>query len=75
MGNGAKAQMKRDRAANEKKGPSSQLKSNAQAMNIKCKVCMSLFMSTTRLPALEEHAQNKHGKGAKECFPDFAGAK
>ncbi|GAA5897727.1 hypothetical protein JCM6882_000078 [Rhodosporidiobolus microsporus] len=69
MGNGAKAQMKRDRAAKDaKKGPTSQLASNAKAMTIKCKTCMQVFMSTSRLPALEEHAQNKHSKPAKDCF-------
>ncbi|GAA6017978.1 hypothetical protein JCM10207_002729 [Rhodosporidiobolus poonsookiae] len=72
MGNGAKAAMKRDRAgAAAKKGPTSQLATNQKAMNIKCKICMQLFMSTTRAPALEEHAQNKHSKTTAECFPDF----
>ncbi|GAA6044331.1 hypothetical protein JCM8097_000927 [Rhodosporidiobolus ruineniae] len=71
-GNGAKAQQKRERnAAAAKKGPTSQLASNAAAMNIKCKVCMQVFMSTTRLPALEEHSQNKHSKPAADCFADL----
>ncbi|GAA5839193.1 hypothetical protein JCM11251_003700 [Rhodosporidiobolus azoricus] len=72
MGNGAKAQQKRDRAAKDaKKGPTSQLASNAAAMNIKCKTCMQVFMVTTRLPALEEHSQNKHSKSAAECFDNL----
>lgn len=26
-------------------------------------------MTTTRLPALEQHAQDKHSKTVAECFP------
>ncbi|GAA5851552.1 hypothetical protein JCM8547_001131 [Rhodosporidiobolus lusitaniae] len=75
MGNGAKAQMKRDRnAAAAKKGPTSQLASNAKAMNIKCKVCMQVFMSTTRRPALQEHSQNKHSKDVDACFDNAPAA-
>ncbi|KAH8100541.1 DUF1909-domain-containing protein [Cristinia sonorae] len=70
MGNGAKAQQKRER--NAAKGAStakSQIKVNEQAKNIICLTCRQTFLLTTRLPALEEHAQNRHSKTAAECFP------
>ncbi|KAI1797670.1 At2g23090 like protein [Ganoderma leucocontextum] len=72
MGNGAKAQQKRERnagkAANAAK---SQTKTNQAAMNIVCTVCRQTFLLTTRTPALEEHAQNKHSKTIAECFPTY----
>ncbi|KAH0494897.1 At2g23090 like protein [Trichoderma longibrachiatum] len=73
MGNGAKAQQKRERN-NEKGGKAakSQLKVNAQAMDIQCQICKSTFLKTTKAPALTEHAQNKHSKGLADCFPTFA---
>ncbi|TRM61427.1 hypothetical protein BD626DRAFT_570647 [Schizophyllum amplum] len=53
MGNGAKAQQKRERnAKNEPKGSKSQAK-----------------LVTTRAPALEEHSQNKHNLTMADCFP------
>ncbi|CDO72440.1 hypothetical protein BN946_scf184977.g141 [Trametes cinnabarina] len=71
MGNGAKAAQKRERnAAKAASGPKSQLKVNQQAMNIICQTCRQTFLLTTRPPALEEHAQNKHGKTMAECFPN-----
>ncbi|KAJ8293573.1 hypothetical protein OF846_003573 [Rhodotorula toruloides] len=74
MGNGAKAQQKRERNAKDaKKGPTSQLANNKAAMNLKCKICMQLFMNTSRAPQLQEHATNKHSKDIKDCFPDFQG--
>ncbi|KAI8096697.1 At2g23090 like protein [Halteromyces radiatus] len=71
MGNGQKAQMKRERNAKATKGPSSQLKVNAAAKNIICKTCFQTFLCTSREKALTEHAENKHGKKMNECFPDF----
>ncbi|KAF7185784.1 hypothetical protein HII31_12886 [Pseudocercospora fuligena] len=70
MGNGAKAQQKRERAGgkNEKKGPTSQLKSNSAAQTIKCKTCFTSFQSTTQRKALDEHAANKHSKTYDDCF-------
>ncbi|WPH03579.1 Hypothetical protein R9X50_00646100 [Acrodontium crateriforme] len=69
MGNGAKAQQKRDRNAKDtKKGPTSQLKSNAAAKTVICKVCRQDFQSTVKRPALEDHASSKHGKGYDDCF-------
>ncbi|KAK4084514.1 uncharacterized protein Triagg1_994 [Trichoderma aggressivum f. europaeum] len=52
MGNGAKAQQKRERN-NEKGGKAakSQLKVNAQAMDIQCQICKSTFLKTTKAPA------------------------
>lgn len=47
MGNGAKAAMKRDRNATEKKGGGSQLDSNTKAMDKQCKKCMQTFLTTT----------------------------
>ncbi|KAK4939637.1 hypothetical protein LTR10_020137 [Elasticomyces elasticus] len=69
MGNGAKAQQKRDR--NEKgagKEAKSQLKTNVAAQSFKCKTCFSTFQSTTTRKALEEHATNKHSKDYDACF-------
>ncbi|GFP56634.1 hypothetical protein ACSS6W_004872 [Trichoderma asperelloides] len=75
MGNGAKAQQKRERNAKEGKGAAkSQLKVNQQAMDIQCQICKSTFLKTTKAPALLEHAQNKHSKGLADCFPTFAAA-
>ncbi|KAI7907616.1 At2g23090 like protein [Cokeromyces recurvatus] len=75
MGNGQKAQMKRERnAKNSKKEPTSQLKANQAAKNIICKTCFQTFLCTSREKALTEHAENKHNKTMKECFPDFVAA-
>ncbi|KAI9592815.1 DUF1909-domain-containing protein [Syncephalis fuscata] len=70
MGNGAKAQMRRDRNAKvaKKDGSTSQKKVNEAAKNIICSVCRSTFLCTVRDAALEEHALNKHNKTMKECF-------
>ncbi|KAG9314635.1 hypothetical protein JVU11DRAFT_5440 [Chiua virens] len=74
MGNGAKAAQKRERNAskNADKGPTSRSKVNEAAKNIVCLTCRQTFLLTTRAPALEEHAQNKHSKTLAECFPGFA---
>jgi hypothetical protein len=73
MGNGAKAAQKRERnaAKNADKGPTSRTKVNEAAKNIICQTCRQAFLLTTRAPALEEHAQNKHSKTLAECFPNF----
>ncbi|KAH9890921.1 DUF1909-domain-containing protein [Cubamyces lactineus] len=71
MGNGAKAAQKRERnAAKAGATAKSQLKVNQAAMNIICQTCRQTFLLTTRAPALEEHAQNKHGKTMADCFPN-----
>ncbi|KAG1749710.1 At2g23090-like protein [Suillus paluster] len=74
MGNGAKAAQKRERNAGKgaDKGPTSRTKVNEAAKNIICQTCRQTFLQTTRSPALEEHAQNKHSKTMAECFPDVA---
>ncbi|KIM84554.1 hypothetical protein PILCRDRAFT_818127 [Piloderma croceum F 1598] len=74
MGNGAKAQQKRERNAdkNASKGSKSQAKVNEAAKSIVCQTCKQPFLLTTRAPALEEHSQNKHSKTIKDCFPSFA---
>ncbi|KAG2189190.1 hypothetical protein INT44_004332, partial [Umbelopsis vinacea] len=76
MGNGQKAQMKRDRNAKDaKKGPTSQLKAvsvhriNNAAKSVICQVCKQTFLCTIRAKALTEHADNKHSKTLEECFP------
>ncbi|KAH9487142.1 hypothetical protein JR316_0001211 [Psilocybe cubensis] len=73
MGNGAKAQQKRERNAdkNAPKGSKSQAKINEAAKSIICGVCRQNFLITTRAPALEEHSANKHSKTMAECFPNF----
>ncbi|KAF8306042.1 DUF1909-domain-containing protein [Clavulina sp. PMI_390] len=72
MGNGAKAQQKRERNAKAAgSGGKSTLKANEAAKNIICKVCFATFLQTSRAPALLEHATNKHNKPGSECFPDF----
>ncbi|RUP46087.1 hypothetical protein BC936DRAFT_147372 [Jimgerdemannia flammicorona] len=71
MGNGQKAQMRRDRAAKDKKGPTSQKKANEAAKSIICNVCRQTFLCTTREKALLEHSENKHSKTVQECFPGF----
>ncbi|KAJ3736956.1 At2g23090 like protein [Lentinula guzmanii] len=72
MGNGAKAAQKRERSAkNTDKGHTSQLRANEAAKSIICQSCRQAFFVTTRQPALEEHAQNKHSKTMTECFPTF----
>ncbi|PPJ49703.1 hypothetical protein CBER1_02877 [Cercospora berteroae] len=68
MGNGAKAQQKRERNAKDTSNKGSQLKTNAAAKTIKCKVCFADFQSTTKQPALTEHASNKHNKKYEDCF-------
>ncbi|KAH6657305.1 At2g23090 like protein [Truncatella angustata] len=71
MGNGAKAQQKRERNAKDGKVAKSQLKTNEKAMNIQCKICFSTFLATSRVPQLTEHAQNKHSKTLADCFPNY----
>ncbi|CAH0056653.1 unnamed protein product [Clonostachys solani] len=71
MGNGAKAQQKRERNQKDGKAAKSQLKVNQQACDIQCVVCKSTFLKTTKAPALTEHAENKHNKTLSEAFPSF----
>ncbi|KAJ1946252.1 hypothetical protein FBU59_002072 [Linderina macrospora] len=72
MGNGAKAQMKRERNQKNAGGnKNSQLEVNKKAMNVICQVCRTSFLCTISIKALEEHCENKHSKTVKECFPGF----
>ncbi|KAI6032021.1 DUF1909-domain-containing protein [Pisolithus microcarpus] len=75
MGNGAKAAQKRERNSGKQldKGPTSRLKVNEAAKSIICQTCRQTFLLTTRAPALEEHATNKHSKSLAECFPGYTG--
>ena len=60
MGNGAKAQMKRERNAKGGGGEAkSQLKSNQKAMNVQCSICKQPFMLTVKKPALMDHVNSK----------------
>ncbi|EKM83415.1 hypothetical protein AGABI1DRAFT_32833, partial [Agaricus bisporus var. burnettii JB137-S8] len=70
---GARAAQKRERNAgkNEPKGAKSQMKVNEAAKSIVCVTCRQAFLITTRAPALEEHAKNRHDKTMAECFPDY----
>jgi len=76
MGNGAKAQQKRERNSKTAGGGGkSQLKSNDAAKSIICGTCRQTFLVTVRLPQLTEHVENKHsGKTVGDCFPGFAAA-
>ena len=75
MGNGAKAQQKRERNQKDAgKSAKSQLKVNQAACDIQCVICKSTFLKTTKTPALLEHAENKHSKGLAECFPTVTAA-
>ncbi|CAO1627977.1 unnamed protein product [Sympodiomycopsis kandeliae] len=76
MGNGNRAQQKRERNLKDaKKEPSSQLKSNQAALSVKCKTCMQTFLGTVRRDALQQHAENKHSKNVEDCFPDWVSPK
>ncbi|KAJ4317321.1 hypothetical protein N0V94_005006 [Neodidymelliopsis sp. IMI 364377] len=68
MGNGAKAQQKRDRKGDTGPVAKSQLKANAAAQTVKCKTCFQTFQSTTNRKVLTEHASNKHSKQFTDCF-------
>ncbi|CAO3634499.1 unnamed protein product [Mucor hiemalis] len=75
MGNGQKAQMKRERNA-KAAGKDVvifciNVVHNEAAKNIICKVCFQTFLCTAREKALTEHAENKHSKTIKDCFPDW----
>ncbi|KAF4339098.1 zinc-binding domain protein [Fusarium beomiforme] len=74
MGNGAKAQQKRERNAKDKNTAKSQLKVNEKACDIQCQICKSTFLKTTKAPALKEHAENKHSKTMADCFPSVPAA-
>ncbi|CUA73646.1 hypothetical protein RSOLAG22IIIB_01182 [Rhizoctonia solani] len=74
MGNGAKAQQKQQRNAKKTQDSAakSQLKTNEAAKSIICQTCRQTFLSTTRLPALTQHVENKHsGKTVADCFPNY----
>ncbi|KAH7081460.1 At2g23090 like protein [Paraphoma chrysanthemicola] len=74
MGNGAKAQQKRDRKGDSgPKEAKSQLKANAAAQTIKCKTCFQTFQGTTSQKMLTDHASNKHSKQFTDCFESTDG--
>ncbi|KAN0061665.1 hypothetical protein ACQY0O_005656 [Thecaphora frezii] len=72
MGNGAKAQQKRERNAKSAGATAkSQTKINEAAKNVMCMTCRQTFLLTVREPALKQHAEDKHNKTLAECFPNF----
>ncbi|TYJ56715.1 hypothetical protein B9479_002646 [Cryptococcus floricola] len=74
MGNGAKAQQKRDRNAKDAKGAgASQLKTNAASLTIQCDVCKATFQGTSKIPVLQQHVDSKHPKSTvAACFPNVS---
>ncbi|KAG8834378.1 hypothetical protein FRC17_009053 [Serendipita sp. 399] len=62
-GNGAKAQQKRERNAKQS--------GSSAKSTLKLNEAQKSIFVTTRAPALEEHAANKHSKTLAECFPNF----
>jgi hypothetical protein len=70
MGNGCKAQTRRERVSGKDDGKTakSQLKVNEAAKSIICNVCRTTFLCTANAKQLTEHAENKHGKKMEECF-------
>ncbi|CAA9990818.1 conserved protein, unknown function [Plasmodium knowlesi strain H] len=68
--NACKRNQARERKNVEVKAAKSQLKANKDALSVICKVCYTVFMQTQSIAQLAEHAQNKHNKDVKECFPD-----
>ncbi|TXT13670.1 hypothetical protein VHUM_01037 [Vanrija humicola] len=62
-------------AKNAKKGPTSQLASNAAALSIQCDVCKQAFQGTSKQPLLQQHVDSKHAKSTfAQCFPKFVAA-
>ncbi|KAJ1973208.1 hypothetical protein H4R35_004234 [Dimargaris xerosporica] len=75
MGNGQKAQHKRERLLkNAGKAKGSQLKQNEAAKTFMCTICRQTFLQTIRPKALAEHAENKHSKTLNDCFPGVEAA-
>jgi len=71
-GNAQKTAMARKKAQEKmgKAGKGSQLKDNAAAQSIQCKVCLATFIVTTAEVKLKEHSDNKHPKhDFYQCFP------
>ena len=71
-GNGNRAKQKRERnlkRAAAKSSAHSQLKVNAAAQTIVCKMCRQTFMCTASDKELHEHAENRHPKADfSACF-------
>lgn len=68
-GNVCKRNQARERKIKQSKEPKSQLKAKQEALNVTCKICYTVFMKTQSIAQLAEHAENKHKKDVKECFP------
>ncbi|WIA13555.1 hypothetical protein OEZ86_006815 [Tetradesmus obliquus] len=72
-GNGQKSATKRERNAAKLAAPKgSQLKQNQAAMTLKCNVCLTTFVCTSKEQQLKDHQENKHPKATfEQCFPDY----
>eukprot|EP00878_Enallax_costatus_P001131 GHUV01001268.1.p1 GENE.GHUV01001268.1~~GHUV01001268.1.p1 ORF type:complete len:102 (+),score=15.99 GHUV01001268.1:121-426(+) len=72
-GNGQKSATKRARNLEKLEKPKgSQLKSNAAAMTLKCQVCLTQFICTSKEQQLKDHQENKHPKSTfEQCFPGW----
>ncbi|KAJ2784826.1 hypothetical protein H4R18_000860 [Coemansia javaensis] len=71
MGNGAKAQQKRERAKKAAGGVAkSQLKANEAAKTIMCQRCKQTFMCTARRDTLQDHS-TKCKAEFDACFPGY----
>ncbi|KAI0151630.1 At2g23090 like protein [Xylariaceae sp. FL1272] len=70
MGNGNRAQQKRERKNKDApKEAKSQLKSNAAATDHKCKKCFVDFFKTARRPEIMRHMEAKHpGMAVEDCI-------
>ncbi|KAI8803104.1 At2g23090 like protein [Cladochytrium replicatum] len=73
MGNGQKANMRREKNAEKAGKPAkSQLKTNEAAKSVMCTICRQTFLSTVREKSLQEHLDSKHAdKTIKDCFPTW----
>jgi hypothetical protein len=72
-GNGQKSATARARAqAKLEKPKGSQIKSNQAALSMKCAVCLTQFLCTSKEQQLKDHHEAKHPKNTfEQCFPDY----
>lgn len=72
-GNGQKSATARARAqAKAEKPKGSQIKANQSSLTMKCHVCLTQFVCTSKEQQLKDHQENKHPKSTfEQCFPDY----
>lgn len=71
QGNGNRAKQRRERNQAQAKSnqPKSQLKANAAAQTLICKICKQSFMCVSSVGLLTEHQEAKHPKLTYlDCF-------